>query len=284
MNIFDIIQRETEEVRGKIALIEGDVSITYEQLLSSAEMLAEKLKNKGVSRLHRVGLLCDDSIDFVVSSLAILSISAAIVPISPEQTPEEIETVIERIDVDFILAEPRLRPGGYGDRIESAGLIQKELIIVKRTVRERPKAEYFRTNPAFIRFTSGTTGTSKGVVLSHEAIVERTDAADRGLRITSDDTVLWVLSMSFHFVVTILLFLRRGATIVLCGQRYPNSIIEGVTKHHGTFIYSSPFYYNLLSHTDALAGDVLKHIRLAVSTAMKLPEAGGRRFSSEIRF
>ena len=284
MNIFDIIKKETEGVRSKAAVIEGDDSITYGQLILYVETLAEALRKKGVSRLHRVGLLCDDSIDYVIASLAILSLSAAVVPVSPEQTADEIETVIDRIDVDYILAEPRLRPGGYGELLRSEGIFKKEFIIVKRTTRERPKSEYFRINPAFIRFSSGTTGTSKGVVLSHEAIVDRTDAANAGLQITSQDTVLWVLSMSFHFVVTILLFLRRGATIVLCGHRFPESLIEGITKHKGTFIYASPFHYNLLSRTDSLPGNGLKDIRLAVSTAMKLAEQTAEDFFNKFGF
>ncbi len=284
MNIFESIKRETEAVSGKIAVIEAEDRITYSQLLASAELVAGSLHNKGVGRLQRVALLCDDSIDYIILSLAILSLSAVMVPVSTEQTPEEIETVIDGIDVDFLVAEPSLRKGGYGELLESEGLFKKQFIFAKRTVRERPKPEYYRINPAFIRFTSGTTGTSKGVVLSHEAIIERTDAADKGLRITSQDTVLWVLSMSFHFVVTILLFLRRGATIVLCGHRYPTSLIEGVRAHKGTVIYASPFYYSLLSRTEALPGDVLRQIRLAISTAMKLPDQVAESFFAKFGF
>ncbi len=284
MNIFDIIKQETQAFSGKIAVIEADDRITYGRLLESAGLVAEELHKKGVGRLHRVGLLCDDSIDYIIVSLAILSLSAVIVPVSTEQTPEEVETVIDGIDVDFLVAEPELRKGGYGELLQSTGLFKKQFLFAKRAVRERPKSEYFRINPAFIRFTSGTTGTSKGVVLSHEAIIERTDAADKGLQITSQDTVLWVLSMSFHFVVTILLFLRRGATIVLCGHRYPSSLIEGVQAHQGTLIYASPFFYSLLARTDSLPSDVLKHIRLAVSTAMKLPEEVAASFSAKFGF
>ena len=56
-----------------------------------------------------------------------------------------------------------------------------------------------RLNPAFIRFTSGTTARSKGVVLSHEATAARVEAADRVLRLSEADRILWVLPLAYHF-------------------------------------------------------------------------------------
>ncbi len=281
MNIFESIKTEAESRLDRIAVIEGEDRITYGQLITAVEQTAEAMRRKGIGRLHRVGFLCEDSIDYIITSLAVLSLSAVLVPVSPEQTPEEIETVVDRIDVDFLIAEPKLRTGGYRDVLVSPGLRKKQLIIVKRSIRERPKPEYFRLNPAFIRFTSGTTGISKGVVLSHEAIIERTDAADKGLCISSADVILWVLSMSYHFVVTILLFLRRGATLVLCGHLFPEPFIEGITSHKGTLIYASPVHYSLLSRTDQLAPETLSRIRLAISTTMKLPDAVAEDFTAK---
>lgn len=283
MNVFEAIRRERSGNPGRTAVIEGEDRLSYGELLAAAGQVAGVLRAKGVNRHHRVGLLADDSIDYIVASLAILSLSAAIVPVSPEQAQEEIETVIDRIDLDFLLAEPRLRPDRQGEPL-SAGFRKKEFLFVRRAARNAPPAGYLAGNPAFIRFSSGTTGTSKGVVLSHEAILERTDAADRGLGITSEDTVLWVLSMSYHFVVTIVLFLRRGATIVLCGHRFPESLLEGIEQHRGTFIYASPFHYSFLTRIETLPGDALKQVRLAVSTAMKLPEAVAEEFSCKFGF
>lgn len=283
-NIFQVIKRETEPHVKRIALIEGRKSITYDELFAATELVAETLRGKGVDRLRRVGLLCDDSIDYVIVSLAILSLSAVIVPISPEQTPEEIEAVIERIDVDVIIAEPRLRRDEREEKLESAGFVAREFTIVWRESGERPPEGYFNANPAFIRFSSGTTGASKGVLLSHETIVERTDAADRGLHITSRDTVLWVLSMSHHFVVSILLFLRRGATTALCGHPFPEAMIEGLTRHRGTFIYASPFHYGLLSRCAELASGAMDRVRLAISTSMKLPDQVAEDFLNRFGF
>lgn len=284
MNVFQAIQRETQGVREQPALIEGDDTISYARLLSLAGEFADDLKRRGVMPFHRVGLLCDDSIDYVIASLAVLSLSAAVVPVSPEQTGGEIETVIERIGVDFLLAEQGLRRGGPGEPVRPGALFKKTFTIERRTASGRPPEGYFGINPAFIRFSSGTTGSSKGIVLSHETILDRTDAADKGMRITPDDRVLWVLSMSFHFVVTILLFLRRGAAIVICSRQFPESLIDGIVRKKGTFIYASPFHYTVLSRSALLTGDALRNVRMAVSTAMKLPLAAAEEFHEKFGF
>jgi long-chain acyl-CoA synthetase len=144
--------------------------------------------------------------------------------------------------------------------------------------------EFDKMEPAFIRFSSGTTGASKGVLLTHPAIVERTDAADQALRITSADTVLWVLSMSFHFVVSILLFLRRGATIWLCSESFPFSFLSAVKRGGGTFVYATPFHYRTLIEAKMICPDALKDVRMAISTAMKLPPATESAFYEKFGF
>ena len=284
MNIFETIKKETQSLTGKTAVIEGDKEISYEKLFSCADITATCLREKDVSRFHRVGLLCEDSIDYLTTSLAVLSISAVLVPISHDQSDNEIRDIIERISLDYLIFEKGTFEEEGAESLLSEGLLEKELLVINRNFSKLPCNEYFKINPAFIRFSSGTTGASKGVVLSHEAIIERTDAADKGLKITPEDNVLWVLSMSFHFVVTILLFLRRGATIVLCSQRFPEALIEGIIEHKGTFIYASPFHYSLLSRSELLSETSLDNIRMAVSTAMKLPDAIAEQFSEKFGF
>ena len=100
MNIFETIKKETQSLTGKTAVIEGDKEISYEKLFSCADITATCLREKDVSRFHRVGLLCEDSIDYLTTSLAVLSISAVLVPISHDQSDNEIRDIIERISLD----------------------------------------------------------------------------------------------------------------------------------------------------------------------------------------
>lgn len=272
MNIYQTIKEETSGFRSRTAVIDGDRGISYERLIAFVELFAASLEKAGVRPHDRVALLCRDSIEYITASLAVLSMSAVIVPVAIEHTEDEINGILQRIAVNYLIFEEGSYDAEGTDRLEPINYFQKEFRILNRGEQKGPDGKYNKINPAFIRFSSGTTGASKGVVLSHEAILERTSAADKGLHITQDDTVLWVLSMSFHFVVTILLFLRRAATIVLCSNLFPESLIDGISRHKGTFIYASPFHYNALTHMESLSRESFQNIRLAVSTAMKLPE------------
>lgn len=284
MNIVETIKKETVNFLNKDALIEGENQISYGDLLATVESVASELKASGVQPAQRVAFLCEDSIDYVIVSLAILSVPAVIVPISPSLSWDEIDAVLDKIDVNFFLFDRAVYSREGARPAFSGGIRQKEFYRYTRKSREQFSEEYTILNPAFIRFSSGTTGASKGVLISHESIIERTNAADKALKMTPEDRVIWILSMSFHFVVTILLFLRRAVTIVLCGSAFPESLRAGLRDHQGTFIYASPFHYHILSHSNMFTPELLSHIRLAVTTAMQMPVSGARDFFEKFAF
>ena len=277
-NIARTIFQDTEAFPDKTALREGARSVAYRELAQTAGRLAAELARRGVGPLDRVAFLCADSIDYVLLSLAILSLDAAIVPISPGLMSDECAALLEHLDIRHFLADETVAPdNGVGDLFRAPDLARAFRLVSFPPRRPMPEG-YAELRPAFIRFSSGTTGASKGVVLSHETILDRTDAANEGLGISAGDVVGWVLSMSFHFVVTILLFLRKGATIVLCGDPLPQALVAALRKHPLTVLYASPIHYRLLSETAGLGPDAFRALRLAVSTAIQLPEAIARRF------
>lgn len=278
MNILDIIREETTDHRENLAVIDRDRAISYGDLLASVDDVARDLESRGVAPAHRVALSCEDSIEYIVISLAILSRGAAIVPVSLSYSRDEVDVILRDIDVAVFIFDREIPALDHPSPVSFRSLPGKRFFLHRRATREDLPEEYFALNPALIRFSSGTTGASKGVVLSHQSITQRTSAANKVLNVTENDVVIWVLSMSYHFVVSILLFLRRGATIVLCGREFLSSLIDGLVRCHGTFIYASPLHYQLMANSTGFSAEMFSNLRLAICTAMRLPATDARRF------
>jgi long-chain acyl-CoA synthetase len=281
MNIVEVIRSETAEVREKTAIIEGDRTVTYGELLKSVSSLGSLLAGKGISLGQRIGLRCGDGIDYVVGSLALLERGAAVVPLADMLTEAEVRETIDRIDVAGVLTHVTL-PGICGD--ENGEKISDLFRWHARQSGPVMDQRCRDLGAAFIRFSSGTTGESKGVLISHCSVVDRTDAANRGLGISFRDVILWVLGMSHHFVVSILLFLRQGATIIVANKQFPFSILEAAQKHPINFIYGSPVHYYLLACAGTVEPHRLKGVRMAISTSMKMPAEISEAFSGKFGF
>jgi len=80
--------------------------------------------------------------------------------------------------------------------------------------------------------------------------------------------VLWVLSMSYHFTVSIVAYLTFGATIVLPENHFAAAITDAVCRSQATLLYASPTHYALLADSPQAAP--LPSLRLAVSTTSSL--------------
>ncbi len=288
MNILDVIQSETRLLKNRRAVIESDLTVTYGQLIDRAYALRDRLMQIGIKPDDRVAFRCADGIDYVAGALALLGCGAAVVPLADSLTPAECHETMDRIDVCGLLTYsvlPRLAVVNI-DPLEHRppDAIADAFSWFRRDVKGELTEHCRGLNAAFIRFSSGTTGASKGVVLSHQTIIDRTDAANRGLGITADDVILWTLGMSHHFVVSILLFLRRGATIVVANRNFPFSIIAAASEHPITFIYGSPVHYYLLAMSGAVSRQNLNKVRLAVSTSMKMPPDISTAFTLKFGF
>lgn len=280
MNITEIIKKETKNKKEQVAIIENSNSVTYKDLFNRVNVLVKEFKKLGIKPYQRIGLLYPNSSEYISISLAILSIKAVIVPISESCPKKEVDSIAKKIDLNSIISYKNIFRTKQVENILSKG--KKEIFIRQRTSKKILPKDYYQMDPAFIRFSSGTTGEQKGVVISHQAIFERTNAVNEGLAISSKDKILWVLSMSFHFTATIILFLRQAATIILCGGQFPFSFIEAL-KQNPTVIYASPFYYQTMITAKAISKNKLSNLRLTISTAVRLPRSISQNFYKKFK-
>ena len=282
LNIYSVIVGENSGRMDRTAVIYRGVRTTYGALLNQVEETAAVLTSFGIRAGDRVALRCPDSAAHIVLSLALLKTGAVQIPVSFTLPGVEVRNICEQVSADALISTSPL-PDGWQAMTEMSqfSYAGDEMLLQKFTITSQVAPGLSELNPAFIRFTSGTTAGSKGVIISHESVLARTDSANAGLQISSDDTVLWVLAMAYHFVVTILLFLRKGAAIAICESPAALSMPQLLGAEKITLLYMSPFHYHLMCESSAFNAAMLEHSRLAVTTAMPMDRELAERFHAK---
>jgi len=264
-------------VAGDQALWMGGAVMSYGDLFGRVGRLAERLRawagwpEVGVAR---VGLLADNGMEYVLVALAVLKAGGCFVPVAGELAGPEREELVRTTALHAVLALGRHEWPGGGELLDE-GLALRASRLAGAEPRF-PVEAFEALGPAFIRFSSGTTGLSKGVVLSHRSLWERIGVANRALRIGPADRVLWTLPMAHHFAVSILLYLRFGATTVIEPARMAAELLATAEASRATVVYGAPFHHALLAADRGGFG--WPTLRLAVSTAAALREATARAF------
>lgn len=253
MNIVDEIFLRASAAQP--AVVAGPVVLTFGELMERVAVAAAWVRSNDQFQqggVPRVGLACANGVEYIVLALAILKAGGCLVPIADELTATEKVEITERTGLCGIVI----------------GKLDGPEWVTCEPVNFENEAEFSAMDPAFIRFSSGTTGRSKGVVLSHQKLRERIVAANAALEIGPSDRVLWMLPMAHHFAVSIVLYLYHGACTVLASSHLAAEVLSTAEATRATVIYGAPFHFSLLA-TDR-GGYGWPDLRLAVATAAPL--------------
>jgi long-chain acyl-CoA synthetase len=267
VHILTIIRRQAETRPDQLAFgrLDGGEHVTYRQLIERVDSVAQWLTERGCRGGERCGLMLADGADFLGSALGVLKAGLCLVPIATFLPEQEKDFVIKAAGVHWLVREDyRLFRLPFAEPVD-----------------DRNDEEFRACDPAYIRFTSGTTGLRKGILLGHQTIRHRIDAANALLQINSADRIWFALPMADHFVASLLLYLSRGATVLTASTTANRRQIA--QSYRPTIIYGSPDFYQDLIGSDIGA---LDSVRLAISTTAPLPvqvaEGFAERFSRNL--
>ncbi len=274
-NAADMLSQAAAVYADRPAIIDAWGTMTFGQLEEAAQRLARSLRVHGVAPRQGLGVMARNGRGFVIGVFAGLRCGATVMPLSHQQKEYELACTLRDAPLHAILSDgvgPNLASQCAGVQVVSDGW----LLGVLPADRARPFVPEV-PDAAFVRFTSGTTAQSKGVVVSHRAVWERTAAAQNGLQLTLDDRIVWVLPMAFHFIVSIMLYVRYAITMIICRDILAQTILTQTERHRGTLLYASPMHFRILAADQS--GMRLDTLRLALSTSSAIAEHVSRAFS-----
>jgi len=281
VNLADFLAASAAKFSDRAAVtdVRSGRSLTYGQLAAEAEQVAAFLIAQGVERGQRIALVAPNGLAYLPAAFGLLAAGACVTPLASSLTPAETSGVMTDVQVNGCLSWPKAESPASRERATTmTGGVCEGFTFRWIDRGAGGPAAFTGLNPAFVRFTSGTTASSKGVVLSHEATAARVQAADSVSRFHEDDRILWVLPLAYHFAVTIVAYVRAGAHVLLCSDSFPATVVDSIRRLGASVFYASPLHFERMSNlgpTGPLTG-----VRLAVSTSAPIAPAVMERFAS----
>ena len=262
--VYDALKHAAQKWPDSPAVYDEFGMLTFEQLYTETEVLKNKLLQLGVTKGMGIGVMSRNSRNFITGIFAVIGCGASVMPMSHQLKNAEIDAILEEAKLHAIMDDQH---GAHPIDCEHI-MIDMNIESYRFAFSSVPKEHVFAPhveNPAFIRFTSGTTGKSKGVIISNQSAIERVDAANKILNLGVGNTVVWVLPMAYHFVVSILLYIRYGAAIAIAKDFLSKNIIDITNAHKGSLLYASPMQIRLLAGDTS--GDIMPSLKMVISTS-----------------
>lgn len=290
--IHHLFEQRVEQAPEAIALIFQDQQISYRELNSRANQLANHLQLFGVKPEVLVGICAERSLEMVVGLLAILKAGGAFLALDPTYPQERINYMLEDAKVAILLTQEKL--------VESLSPYQEKLVIVERDrdLIAQQSSQNLENNSAlenlsYVIYTSGSTGNPKGVMITHSNLSYYVQSMTIRLGIEQSDRYLHAASFAFSSSVRqLMLPLSMGATIYITNseqRKDPIVMFELIKEHQITAIDIIPSYWrncvNILAHLDPAKRTAIldNQLRLIVSASEPLPSDLPRLWSQEFK-
>jgi long-chain acyl-CoA synthetase len=278
MNIFETLAHSATQWPDKVAVHDEHGALTYRELFTQADQLRAQLAGAGLTENTGVALITGNNRYFIVGLYAATGTGATVMPLAPQQQPDEIRHALAEAQLHFILSDDE-KFSSYGIGTLIIEQMPHPVYLSTTTKALHEPTVPFMTGVAFMRFTSGTTGSARCVILTHQSVRERIEAANEALQITEADNVIWVLPMAYHFIVSIVLYIRYGAGITICSDFLAEHILGKIQNHRGTLLYASPMHIRLLAgFPDAVR---MPSLRRVISTTTAVNPAHCRAFKEK---
>ncbi|MFN3399262.1 MAG: malonate--CoA ligase [Ferrovibrio sp.] len=278
-NLYTLIRSSIADP-AKVFIETGDGrTFSYADTFALAERMAGMLVGLGVQPGDRVAVQVDKSAEALILYLGVVAAGGVYLPLNVGYTLAELEYFIGDAEPRVVVCRPNaekdlaplatrlgvahvLTLGGHGD-----GSLMDKARAAPAGFAAVPRAA---DDLAAILYTSGTTGRSKGAMLTHHNLYSNAATLKDYWRFTADDVLLHALPI-FHthgLFVASNVTLLAGASMIFLSKFDGDEVMKLLPR--ATSMMGVPTFYVRLLQSPALTKDAVKHIRLFVSGSAPL--------------
>jgi len=287
-NLFDRLERSIADLTKTAITTPGGDTISYADLIALSGRLANVLAARGVKPGDRVAVQVEKSVPALVLYLATVRAGAVYLPLNTAYTLAELEYFIGDAEPSLVVCDPDKRED-IGQLAAKGGAAVEALDAKGQgtlTAAAANAPEAFETvqregdDLAAILYTSGTTGRSKGAMLTHDNLVSNALTLKEVWRFTADDVLIHALPI-YHthglFVASnVILF--SGASMIFL-PKFDADEILGLMSRATALMGVPTFYVRLLQHP-GLTKEATSGMRLFVSGSAPLLAETHREWSA----
>jgi len=277
-NLFSRLFEDLDDPNRLAIETQGGGHISYGELIARAGQIANVLVSRDVKVGDRVAVQVEKSVENLVLYLATVRAGAVYLPLNTAYTLNELDYFITDSEPSLVVCDP-----GKAEGIaEIAAKVQAKVETLGPDGKGSLTDAADRASPAFetvargnddlaaILYTSGTTGRSKGAMLSHDNLASNSKTLVDYWRFTDKDVLIHALPI-YHthglFVASNVTLFARAAMIFL-PKLDPDLIIRLMAR--STVLMGVPTFYTRLLQNPALGKDTTSHMRLFVSGSAPL--------------
>lgn len=239
---------------------------TYAELLHAATAVRDRLTQAPAFQPgSRVVLLLQNSLEYIAGFYGTLMAGGVVVPVAPKIERSQLQSILQSTAATHVLSQSRIlrtRPHEFGEA-QTAVL---SLGDSESTTSTQPARS--PDTVAAILFTGGSSGTPRGVMLSHRNLISNARSIQQYLRIRSSDRPLCVLPFFHAFGNSVLQsHILAGSHLILDGNTsFPETLVDAIQKHRVTSLSGVPDLFRLLLERTSLGmspRDSLRYMAVA---------------------
>ena len=284
--IAHILNDAAARTPDKTALVDGEQRISYQELAGTIERLASSFVALGLERRARIAVWLDKSVEAVATMIAAAGAGMIFVPINPKLKAHQVRHILQDSGAAVLVTAPaRLTAlagilDGMSVRLVLTAPIRQPMLeplgayrwdyLAGASVKKDPYRS-IDVDPVAILYTSGSTGSPKGVVVSHRNLLEGARSVNGYLGTGPADVILSLLPLSFDAGLSqITTGIAAGATIVLHNYLRAAEAVDACALEGVTSITAVPPLWNQLSQA-AWPGAARESVRLFATTGGHMP-------------